>query len=180
MRAFLCLLSLLLLALLPAKADQVLRDGDVFRLAIGGAPRDYTSDFELEYTISDGMVTIPLIGRMRAAGLTPNSLAGAIEKRLKDEKIFTNPTVILNQTQNVRKIVVGGAVRAPGAQPWTNDMTLTHAIAAASGPSEWAEDKVKLIRGGRAEIYSRKAIKKQPETDPKVFPGDFVEVQGEF
>jgi protein involved in polysaccharide export with SLBB domain len=180
MRTVFCLLSLLLLGFLPANADQVLRDGDVFRIAIGGAPREYTQDFELEYTINDGMVTIPMIGRMRAAGLSPNSLAGAIEKRLKDEKIFTNPSVILNPQNNARTLVIGGAVRNPGRQPWTNDMTLTQAVAAASGPSEWAEDKVKLIRGGRAEVYSRKAIKKQPDTDPKVFPGDFVEVQGEF
>jgi protein involved in polysaccharide export with SLBB domain len=180
MRTLLCLLSLLLLSLLPANADQVLRDGDIFRLAIGGAPREYTADFELEYTINDGMVTIPIIGRMRAAGLSPNSLAGAIEKRLKEEKIFANPTVILNPTPNARTLVIGGAVRNPGRQPWAIDMTLTQAIAAASGPSEWAEDKVKLIRGGKFEIFSRKAIKKQPDTDPKVFPGDFVEVQGEF
>src|SRR5687768_10444356 len=74
MRTLFCLLSLLFVGFLPAKADQVLRDGDVFRLAIGGAPREYTQDFELEYTINDGMVTIPIIGRMRAAGLSPNSL----------------------------------------------------------------------------------------------------------
>jgi len=180
MRTLLCLFSLLIVGFLPANADQVLREGDVFRIAIGGAPRQYTSDFELEYKVSDGMVTIPIIGRMRAAGLTPNALAGAIEKRLKDDKIFTNPSVILNQQETARQVVVGGAVRQPGRHPWANDMTLTQAIASASGPSEWAEDKVKLIRAGRAEVYSRKAIKKQPETDPKVLPGDFVEVQGEF
>ena len=162
------------------RADQVFRDGDVFRLAVGGAPREFTQDFELEYTVSDGMVTIPIIGRMRAAGLTPNSLATAIERRLKDGKIFTNPSVILN-TQAVQKtLVVGGAVRSPGRHNWAVDMTLTQAIAAAAGPSEWADDRVKLIRGGRGEIFSRKAIRKAPDTDPKVFPGDFVEVQGEF
>ena len=167
-------------ALVSVASAETFRDGDVFRLAVGGAPREFTQDFELEYTIDGGMVTIPIIGRMRAQGLSASGLAAAIERRLRDEKIFVNPSVILNPVQKQSMIVVGGAVRASGRQQWSEGMTLTQAIASASGPSEWAEDKVKLIRGGRAEVYSRKAIKKNPETDPRVLPGDFVEVQGEF
>ena len=59
-------------------------------------------------------------------------------------------------------------------------MTLTQAIAAASGPSEWAQDQVKLIRAGKAEVYSRKALKKDPSGDPRVLPNDYVEVQGDI
>jgi polysaccharide export outer membrane protein len=163
-----------------ARAEQRFRDGDVFRLAVGGVAREFSSDFELEYTIDDGMVTIPMVGRMRAVGLSPSQLAAMIEKRLKDEKIFTNPSVVLNPMNPVRQVIVGGAVRNPGRHPWTAEMTLTQAIVSAAGTSDWAEDRVKLIRGGQAEVFSRKAIKKNPQTDPKVFPGDFIEVQGEF
>src|SRR5687767_12589412 len=106
MRNLLCFFLFIVLGAGVATADQVLRDGDVFRLAVGGAPREFTQDFELDYTVSDGMVTIPIIGRMRAAGLTPNSLATAIERRLKDEKIFTNPSVILNTQVVARTIVI--------------------------------------------------------------------------
>jgi protein involved in polysaccharide export with SLBB domain len=108
-------------------------------------------------------------------------LATAIERRLKDEKIFTiaNVNITQNANQNQRTIIVGGAVRAPGRQPWFSDLTLTAAITAA-GLSEWATDGIKLTRGNRALRFSRKAIKKDPSLDPKVLPGDVVEVEGDF
>jgi polysaccharide export outer membrane protein len=180
MRNFFCFLFAILLSVTAANGQQRFRDGDIFRLAIGGAPREFTQEFELEYTIDDGSVTIPMIGRLRAVGLSPSGLAGAIEKRLKDEKIFTNPSVVLNPVQPQRTVVVGGAVRNPGRHPWAPEMTLTQAVAAASGPSEWAQDQVKLIRSGKAELYSRKQIKKDPGTDPRVLPNDYIEVQGDF
>jgi polysaccharide biosynthesis/export protein len=180
MRAILCFLFAIVVSLTSANAQQRFRDGDTFRMAVGGAPREYTQDFELEYSIDDGSVTIPHIGRMRAVGLSPSALAGAIEKRLIAEKIFTNPSVVLNPVRAPSTIVVGGAVRNPGRHPWAAEMTLTQAIAAASGPSEWAKDQVKLIRGGKSELFSRKLLKKDPGTDPRVFPNDYVEVQGDL
>ena len=180
MRSLLCFLLAVLGLSTLANAQQRFRDGDTFRMAVGGPPRQFTQDFELEYTIDDGMVTIPIIGRIRAAGLTSSALAGAIEKRLKDDKIFTNPSVVLNPVQSQKTLVVGGAVRNPGRHPWAAEMTLTQAVAAASGPSEWAQDQVKLIRGGKAEVYSRKALKKDPSGDPRVLPNDYVEVQGDI
>jgi polysaccharide export outer membrane protein len=178
MRALLCFLLVILGLTSAATAQQRFRDGDTFRLAVGGAPREYTQDFELEYTIDDGMVTIPLVGRIRAVGLTSSGLAGAIEKRLKEDKIFTNPSVVLNPVVTQKTIVVGGAVRNPNRTQWAPEMTLTQAIAAASGPSEWAQDQVKLIRAGKAEVYSRKALKKDPSSDPRVFPNDYYRSSG--
>ena len=180
MRTLFCLFLALFALAYPADAQQRLRDGDTFRMAVGGAPREFTQDFELEYTIDDGAVTIPVVGRVKAVGLSPSQLAATIEKRLKEEKIFTNPTVVLNPVQPQRTLVVGGAVRNPGRHPWVAEMTLSQAIAAASGTSEWAEDRVKLIRGGQGQTFSRKAIKKDPSSDPKIFPNDFIEVQGDF
>ena len=180
MRTLLCFLFAMLLTGLQANAQQRFRNGDVFRLAVGGAPREYTQDFELEYTVDDGSVTIPMVGRMRAEGLTASALAGAIEKRLKDEKIFQNPSVVLNPVRQPSTVIVGGAVRNPGRHPWAAEMTLTQAIASASGPSEWAQDRVRLIRAGQSQEFSRKAIAKDRRTDPKVLPNDHIEVQGDF
>lgn len=180
MRAILFLLLAILAFGGTASAQTRFRDGDIFRLAVGGAPREYTQDFELEYTVDDGSVTIPMIGRLRAAGLTPSALAGAIEKRLKDDKIFTNPSVVLNPVRAQSTLTVGGAVRNPGRHPWSPEMTLTQALASASGPSEWAKDQVKLIRAGKAEVFSRKAIRSNPENDPKVLPNDYIELQGDI
>ena len=169
-----------LVSIATLRADSPLRDGDTFEMVVGGAPREFTEEFRLQYAVADGFVTVQYIGRVKAAGLTPTQLSAAIEKRFRDEKIFTNPTVMVNLVANQRLIIVGGAVRNPGRQPWSTDMTLSIALASASGPGEYADDKVKIVRAGKAEFFSRKAIKKDPALDPKVLPGDYIEVQGEL
>jgi hypothetical protein len=39
---------------------------------------------------------------------------------------------------------------------------------------------VRVVRGGKAQIFSRKKIAKEPATDPIVLPNDYIEVQGDF
>jgi protein involved in polysaccharide export with SLBB domain len=180
MRSFLCSLIALLLAAAAAQAQQRIREGDVLRMAVGGAPREFTQDLELEYTVDDGTINVPMIGRVRAAGLTTSALSGAIEQRLKSEKIFTNPSVVINPMRQQSSVVIGGAVRAPQRVQWSQDMTLSQAVAAGGGPSEWAKDTIRLVRGGKAQIFSRKKIAKEPNTDPAVLPNDYIEVQGDF
>ena len=173
----LCLLGITFTAF----GESTLRDGDAFKMVIGGPPRGLTQEFEIEYVVDGGTVAVPMIpGRIRAAGLTSSQLAQVIEKRLRDEKIFTNPSVLITPLRSERSIVVGGAVRSPGPRLWIAEMTLTQAIAGAAGFSDLAEDKIKLIRGGKAVEYSRKAIRKDPALDPKVLPNDFIVVQGEL
>jgi polysaccharide biosynthesis/export protein len=180
MRSLLLCLTALCGALLTARADNRLGDGDIFRMSLSGAPREFTQEYDLEHTIDDGSVNIPNVGRIRIAGLTSSQAAAAIEKRLRELKIFTNPTVVINVMQNQRFIIVGGPVRQPGRAPWVPNMTLSMAIAAASGPGEYAEDKVRIKRGTQIQEFSRKAIRKDPSLDPKVLPGDFVELAGEL
>jgi polysaccharide export outer membrane protein len=182
MKARSFLLLTFLFALLPcAHADNVFRDGDVFEMRLSGPPEEFTREFSLVLTVDEGSVNLPLIGRVRAVGLSSTQLATFIERRLKDEKIFSiaNVNITLNQTQNQRMLIVGGAVRSPGRQPWVADLTLMGAISSAGGPNEWIKDYVKITRGGRFQKFSYKAIKKGTEPDPKVLPGDIIEVEGE-
>lgn len=180
MKKFTSLLLVILSLLLSAGAsDSIFRNGDVFEMRLSGPPEEFTREFNLVLTVDEESVNVPLIGRVRAAGLSSTQLAQSIEKRLKDEKIFTiaNVNITTNQNTNQRTIIVGGAVRAPGRQPWLTDLTLTGAMSAGGGPNEWAGDSVKIIRGGRATKYSRKALRKDPSLDPKIQPGDIIEVE---
>lgn len=162
-------------------ASAVLQNGDVIDMRLSGPPEEYTREFSIQQmSVDDGSVTVPMIGRVRAAGLTPAQLGAAIEKRLIDEKFFSFANVNINTMQQQRFVIVGGAVRAPGRQIWTQNLTLTAAISAAGGPAEWIEDTVRLIRGGQVARYSRKAIKENPALDPKLSPGDVIEAEGEF
>jgi len=180
-RILVSLLALFIAALSPVRADNLFRNTDVFEMRLSGPPEEFTKEFNLVLTVDEGSVTVPLIGRVAAAGLSSSQLAASIERRLKDAKIFTiaNVNITQNVQQNQRTFIVGGSVRQPGRQIWIPELTLTGAISAGGGPTEFAKDGMKIIRAGRATLYSRKAIKKNPSLDPKVEPGDIVEQDGD-
>jgi polysaccharide export outer membrane protein len=180
-RILVSLLALLFAALAPVQADNLFRNGDIFEMRLSGPPEEFTKEFNLVLTVDEGSVNLPLIGRVTAVGMSSTQLASSIERRLKDAKIFTiaNVNITQNSSQNQRIIIVGGSVRQPGKQIWIPDLTLTGAISAAGGPTEFAKDGMRIIRGGRATSYSRKAIRKNPTLDPKIEPNDSVEQEGE-
>ena len=176
------LLAAIAIGVPPLHADNRFRNGDIFEMRVSGPPDELTREFSVTLVVDEGSVNLPIIGRIPAANLTSNQLALMIEKRLKDEKIFTiaNVNISLNTggTQQ-RTIVIGGAVHSPGRQPWFDDLTLTAAISTAGGPSEWIKDKVKITRGGRVQTHSYKAIKKGTAPDPKILVGDVIDVEGD-
>ncbi len=178
---FLTLIALLLTTPFYLRAaDTVFRNGDVFEMRLSGPPEEFTKEFNLVLTVDEGAVTVPLIGRVPASGMSSSALAMTIERRLKDAKIFTIANVNITASQGVQRIViVGGSVRQPGKQPYVPDLTLTGAISSAGGPTEFSKDTMKIIRKGVATSYSRKAIKRNPNLDPKVEPGDIVEQEGD-
>jgi len=80
-----------------------------------------------------------------------------------------------------RFVNVGGAVRAPARVPFTEDMTLLAAISAAGGFNDFADQKrVRLLRGSEAKIYDVRQVRKDPGLDPKLQPGDKIEVPQSF
>ena len=176
----LSLLSLLAIALPRVHADNVFRNGDVLEMRLSGPPEEFTREFNLVLTVDEGSVNVPLIGRVAAAGMSSTALATSIERRLKEAKFFTRANVnITSNSGEKRFLIVGGSVRAPGKQPWIADLTLTGAISSAGGPTEFAKDTMKIIRGGKATMYSRKLIKKNPASDPRVEIGDIIEQEGD-
>jgi polysaccharide export outer membrane protein len=167
--------------LLPTQshAQAVIRKGDVFEIRLSGMPVDYAQEFALAYTVGDdGEVRIPLIGQMRAAGISVTQLARNIESKLVADKIFTNPTCVISLQPASRFVTVGGAVRAPQAVPWNTDMSLTNAITRAGDFSDFAnKTKVKVTREGKVNYYNTKKIDKDPTQNPKLLPGDEVYVK---
>jgi polysaccharide biosynthesis/export protein len=178
------LLSFLLLASLTAnvsaQAIATLRPGDVFEMRLGGMSAEFAQEFNTQYSVSsEGRVNIPHIGEVQAAGLSSNQLQVAIQNKLIADKIFTRPTVNINPVPTLRTVTVGGQVRAPGRQQWSDDMTLGSAISAAGGLGEWADQKrVRLIRDRKVQVFDLRKFAKDPNLDPKVLPGDQVEVPG--
>lgn len=160
-----------------ADPGATLRAGDVFELRMTGMPADDAQMFGGTFTIgSDGFLNIPLAGQVRAAGLTQSQLEKAIERRLVDEKIFRWPTATINVRNEVRFVTVGGNVRAPNRLPWSSDLSLLAALSACGGVGDFGGDKVNLIRNATVTTFSIKRLKRKPIDDPKLLPGDQLDV----
>jgi polysaccharide export outer membrane protein len=82
---------------------------------------------------SDGAISLPVLGSVKAAGLTPTELATDIEARLRG-KYMVDPHVAVDVTEaRSRPIYVLGAVKKPGAYPLDGSEPVTALRALALG-----------------------------------------------
>jgi len=92
-----------------------------------------------------GSITMPLIGGVRAKGLSPAELAGVITARLKHGYI-REPYVAV-EIEAYRPFFILGEVTAPGQYPYVPNMTAESAVAIAGGFTPRAQrGEVKLTR----------------------------------
>jgi len=158
----------------------MLRTGDVFEMRLSGMPAEFAADFNLQYTIGqEGTVNIPLIGEIKAVGLTASQLEHAVQTKLVSDKIFNHPTVLISIAQATRYVSISGGVRAPQRLSWSSDLTLSSAIGNCGGLSDFGSGKgVRIIREGKvAGVFNLPEIQKDPSRDPKLLPGDQVIVR---
>jgi polysaccharide export outer membrane protein len=107
----------------------------------------------------DGMITMPLIGDVRAGGRTPSQVGAEIKERLSLYIREPEVAVILTELKSnefLTRVRVTGAVNTPSSLPYRQGMTVLDAILAAGGPSEFADqDQATLYRklNGRIEAY---------------------------
>jgi polysaccharide export outer membrane protein len=116
--------------------------GDVLRVNVWKEP-----ELTLDVTVRlDGMITVPLLGDMQAAGRTPSQLAGALTQGLKEFVDSPRVTVTVSQATSARVYVVGQMVR-PGEFPLSGRMTVLKALAMAGGFKEWARpESIVIVR----------------------------------
>lgn len=173
-------------AMLPAGSPDAaaqgapLRPGDTFEINVSGPSPEYTQEFRSipSYTVSEnGSINVPLLGLMQVGGMTGGQLARAIEQRLVQGGFLTMASVNVNTVGQSRLVTIGGSVRMPNAIPWTADMTLSSAIKRVGGPTEFGNlKKVRVTRGGKTVVFNQKIYEKDPSQNPKLLPGDEVEV----
>lgn len=95
---------------------------------------------------ADGSFTFPLIGRVKAGGLTLRAVEQLLQKELSNG-FFRNPqvSVAVEQYRSQRVFIVG-EVRSPGTYPLTGDMTLIEALARAGSTTAIAGAEVLIVR----------------------------------
>ena len=94
----------------------------------------------------DGKISLPLVGDVQAAGLTPTELKAALESRFT--KFLTNPdvSVIVAEIRSQRINVLGQVFR-PGTYALIPPMNVIDAVATAGGLREFAKaNKIYVLR----------------------------------
>lgn len=88
----------------------------------------------------DGMITLPLIGEIKAAGLTPNQLQEQIAASLA--KVMSDPqVVVMVEAVNSLSFNIMGNVYKPGYYPLGRPITVLDAIGLSGGFKDFAKQK---------------------------------------
>jgi polysaccharide export outer membrane protein len=149
----------------------ILGGGDQIRVVVFGEDNisgDYLVDAE-------GNITMPLIGRVAAAGATPDSVARTIATQLANGNFVQNARVTAGMI-SYRPFYVLGEVQRPGAYPYAPDMNALNAVATAGGYT---------YRANTRRLFIRRAgqLREQPVatgTLIQINPGDTLRVGERF
>ncbi len=90
------------------------------------------------------------------------------------ERQHPTPAAGVNSTQ--RTVSIAGNVRNPQHIPWSSDLSLLKAIGIAGGMGWQPVHKVFILRGEERMTVNLPPILKDSALDPKLLPGDQVEV----
>jgi len=129
----------------------------------------------------DGMISMPLLGDVRAAGKTTLELAAEITTKLKKYMQDPNVTVVLGQV-NSKKVYLLGEVGRPGPMELTPGMTFLQAIATAGGLTPFANSKriyILRVDGGKEQkipMQYKRALKGDLALNLNLNPGDTIVV----
>ncbi|MGH7925169.1 MAG: polysaccharide biosynthesis/export family protein [Candidatus Binatus sp.] len=131
---------------------------------------------------SDGTIAMPLIGRVPAAGQTPEQIKADLEKRYAQYVHDPNATVRVSDPASHVFYVVG-EVNKPGAYKLHSGEFLSQALAEAGGLGEFADpSKIRILRHKETETvvltvnYNLVRSGGDVSADVPVEPGDTVSV----
>jgi polysaccharide export outer membrane protein len=132
---------------------------------------------------TSGYVSVPLIGMVKASGLTAEQL----EQRLADElgkDYLQNPQVsVFIKEYTSQRVTVEGAVKKPGIYPLTGQTSLLQVLAAAEGLTNVANpNNIQLFRTEpdgtkRALVFDLEQIRLGQVENPIVKNEDIIQVR---
>jgi polysaccharide biosynthesis/export protein len=148
-----------------AKTDDTnyrLGPGDKLHIQVLGA-EDLTGD----YAVGDnGTINSPLIGDVKAAGLTRSQLEREFEKKLAQGYI-KNPHVSVS-VLTYRPFYIYGEVTKPGEYPYANGMRVMSAVATAGGYTYRANENYVVV--------TRDGVQRKAPPNAPIQPDDVIKV----
>lgn len=128
-----------------------------------------------------GNLLLPLIGSVRAAGMTSGELSGEIAQRL-ESRFLENPQVSVIVASSVsQKVIVEGSVNEAGVYEIKGRTTLLEALAMAKGTNRVAAlSEVVVFRNIKGErmgaLFDVGKIRRGEADDPEILGNDTVVV----
>jgi polysaccharide biosynthesis/export protein len=164
-------------------ADYRLAPEDVLEVTLYNIPASDVgiTPRQVEARVSqEGMITLPLLGNIPAAGLTPSALEQSLRERY--DKYLHNPQVGVNIREfRGQRITVTGEVRSPGVLQLSGPKTLVDLLAMAGGISDKAGKQVHIYRQGpegrQSYVIDIQALARNPGlVNMPVQAGDVINV----
>ena len=140
--------------------------GDKVHVTVYGET-DLTGDFEIS---GSGQIAFPLIGEVRAEGLTPPTLGDTLARKLAAGYLIA-PRVAV-EVSTYRPFYIVGEVNKPGEYAYVNGMTALNAIALGGGYTPRADEGVIFVRHEGQARETREAVNEAT----RIRPGDVVRV----
>ncbi len=178
MKATFAALVVLLSPQLQADTQETpIRTGDMINITVAGVPAEDAQAINHAYPVSDkGVINVPFIENLPAAGLKASELAQKIEAQYVAKGIYTHPavTVTLVPGGEERVIYVTGDISKPGPIPFRARMTVAKAISIAGADAFRRTSRVKLKRRGQPVLILNLSKADSPDNDITVEPDDEV------
>lgn len=145
--------------------------GDTLRIAVTGQP-EMSGDFAVD---SSGMLILPVLGRIKASGLTARALERKLVTLLADGYLKRPEVAVTVKEFRSQRVYVTGELSKPGPYPLTGDRTLLTLIGEI-GPLEQQDmgHEVIIIRPPEAESAEVPELTQPTGTLPNEVPGSQV------
>jgi len=137
--------------------------------------REFQNQIEAKID-ENGEISMPYIDNVKAEGKTSSELAKHIKNTYIEKGIYKDLNVkVIIPSQN--SYYIRGEVKRPGGYPWKSGITLSQALAAAAGITEYASSKVILTRQGQVQTFDIDDIEEDPSKDIVLRPDDQIRVK---
>ena len=166
----------------PRSKEIMLGVGDVVLINVWG---EGNAALNTEATIRpDGTITMPLVGDLKASGMSPSQLKASIRTRLADFiKLEGSEITVAVKAWRSYRFTVQGEVMKTGVYTSEEYVTVADALALAGGPTRFAKrSQIVLLRrtGATAKRipldYETLASGANPAMNIFVLPGDTIYV----
>lgn len=128
----------------------------------------------------DGMISLPLLNDVQAAGLTPLELRAVLIKKLAEFIPDPEVSVIVTDVRSLKVSVIGQVAR-PGRYEFRSWATVMDVLATAGGLSEFAaKSRIAVFRPDGRSVkripfnYEKLGAKEDAQLNFFVRPGDLV------